>query len=89
MPLYVIEAPHSGAQHRRALRETLGVAPASQDAFLWGCSGGEHAAWAVVDAASPGEALELLPAFLWKAASVHRVETFSANDMPPVWDEAV
>jgi hypothetical protein len=86
MPLYVIEAPHSEAQHDRALRETLAMAPASQKAFVWGCPG-EHKAWAFVDAAGRGDALDIVPRFLRNAASAHRVKMFSADDVAGVWED--
>ena len=47
-----------------------------------------HKAWATVKADGQEEARETLPPFLRESASVYRVETYSMEDVAPVWDEA-
>jgi hypothetical protein len=86
MALYLIEAPHDEAEHKRAVSEVLGMAPGSQHAFVWGCHTGEHTAWAFIRADGRGEALDVVPHFLRKRTRVHRVEHYTANDVPSVWE---
>ncbi len=87
MPFYVIEAPHPEAQHKRAVKETLSTAPDSQQAFYWACPMGKHFALAVVEAASEGEALEIVPRFLRPNVQIRRVEQYTAKDVASVWQE--
>jgi hypothetical protein len=86
--LYLIEAAHDAEHHDRTVAEALRTAPQSQATFLWGCRFGTHTVWAFIEAQGQGEALEALPVFLRPGASVHRVELYSADDVPAVWTEA-
>ena len=87
MSHYVVEAPHEPAEHGRAVAEILGMAPESQLVFLWGCRVGVHKAWAIIEADGQGEALDVVPAFLRPRASAHRVEQYTAGEVPGIWED--
>jgi hypothetical protein len=88
MAEYVIEFPHEPDEHDRIVASVLRMAPGAQRTFLWGCRAGVHKAWAFVEAAGQGEALDTLPERLKPRASVTRVEQLTPAEVLPVWEEA-
>lgn len=71
---YLVEVPHAPDECLLAMDEILGRGPYHQELFWWGCSVGEHSAWALVQASGRGDALEALLPPTWRdRATVRRL----------------
>jgi len=73
MARYIIESPHTKEECLRALDEELEKGKDVLGKFEFGCKAGDHTAYAIVDADSKNDALNLIPAFLQDKARVVEV----------------
>jgi len=79
MELYLITSKHEPEECPRALDE--GLAKGSLDKFVYGCKGGDHTGYAIVDAKSISNALSLVPDFLQDKACVGKVDKFTRAEI--------
>jgi hypothetical protein len=79
MALYLITSKHAPEECLRALDEELekGIL----DKFVYGCKGGDHTGYAIVDVKSMSEALSLVPDFLQDTACVSKVDKFTPGEI--------
>jgi hypothetical protein len=81
MPLYLIKTRHTFRNCLASLDEQLMHAARSLEEFVYTCSEGEHAGYAIVEANNRSEALSILPDSLRRDASVLKVDRFTADDI--------
>jgi len=79
MALYLITSKHEPQECLRALDEEL--KKGNLDKFVYGCKGGDHTGYAIVDAKSISEALSLVPDFLQDKACVGKVDKFTRGEI--------
>jgi hypothetical protein len=79
---YLIEVPHTADECLWVMDELLGRGPFQQYLFWWGCSIGEHSAWALIEASGRGEALEeVVPPTLRRRAIVRRLARVDIGEL--------
>jgi len=79
MTLYLITSKHEPQECIRALDEEL--QKGNLDKFVYGCKGGDHTGYAIVDAKSISNALSLVPDFLQEKACVSKVDRFTRGEI--------
>jgi len=79
MALYLITSKHEPQECIRALDEEL--EKGNLDKFVYGCKGGDHTGYAIVDATSISNALSLVPDFLQEKACVTKVDKFTRGEI--------
>jgi len=79
MALYLITSKHEPEECIRALDEEL--EKGNLDKFVYGCKGGDHTGYAIVDAKSISNALSLVPDFLQEKACVTKVDKFTRGEI--------
>lgn len=77
MERYFIESLHTPEECLRALDEVLAKSPAVLDKYEWGCMGGDHTGYAIIEARSEQEAVGIVPAFLREKARVVKLNRFA------------
>ena len=80
MSKYLLEMPHTMEQCMEALDETA-ANPILLDQIWWGCMAGNHTAWAMVEAGSQTEALNMVPAVVRPQAVVTEIQQFSEQQI--------
>jgi hypothetical protein len=86
MALYLITSKHEPQECLRALDE--GLEKRSLDKFVYGCKGGDHTGYAIVDVKSVSEALTLVPDFLQDKACVSKVDKFTRGEVKSLHTKA-
>ncbi len=86
MALYFITSKHAPEQCLRALDEEF--EKGFLDKFVYGCKGGDHTGYAIVEARSISEALFLVPDFLQDKACVSKVDKFTPGEIKSLHAEA-
>jgi len=81
MPLYLIKTRHSLQGCLQALDEQLMHGSASLEEFVFTCREGDHAGYAVIEAGSRKEAMDIVPEPLRPETSVWKVDRFTADDI--------
>jgi len=81
MPLYLVKSRHSAGNCLRALDEQLAQGSRSLEEFVYTCGDGEHAGYAVVEANSRSEAMNVLPEILREEATVWKADRFTSDDI--------
>lgn len=84
---YFIESLHTSSECLEALREVLQQGSEVLAQFYWGCAGGDHTGYAVVEAASQYAAEQIVPGTLRRKARVVEVEKFSPEQIKAVHQE--
>src|SRR5574341_1029460 len=74
MARYIIESPHKPEECLKALDEEMAKGKDVLNKFDYGCKGGDHTAYAIVDANTRGDALQFVPTFLQNSARIVEVE---------------
>jgi hypothetical protein len=86
MALYLITSKHEPEECLRALDEEL--EKGMLDKFVYGCNGGDHTGYAIVDVKSMSEALSLVPDFLQDTACVGKVDKFTPGEIKSLHTKA-
>ena len=81
MERYLIESLHTPEECLRALDEVLAKSAATLDKYEWGCMAGDHTGYAIIEARSEGEAVEMVPAFLRGKARVVKLNRFTPEQI--------
>lgn len=81
MAKYVIESPHTPEERLKALDETLAKCPEILEKFVWGCTQGEHAGWAYIEAEDKDDACAIIPEFLQEKAKVTEVNKLTPEQV--------
>jgi hypothetical protein len=81
MPLYLIKSRHMLGNCLRALDEQMTHDVRSLEEFVYACGEGDHAGYAVVEAKSRDEAMNILPEVLRQEATVWKVDRFTPDDI--------
>ena len=83
MPNYLIEIPHSGDAFE--CKQTIKLFVTSGSHLLanahWGCKDGVHKAWFISDFENKEQALQIIPAYLKRNASIIELVKFNKDDM--------
>ncbi len=79
MALYLITSKHEPKECLQVLDEEL--QKGSLDKFVYGCKGGDHTSYAIVDVKSLSEALSLVPDFIQEKACVSKVDKFTRGEI--------
>jgi hypothetical protein len=81
MPLYLVKSRHGQEGCLRALDEQLTHDVRSLEEFVYSCGEGDHAGYAIVEANSRNEAMNILPESLRQEATVWKVDRFTPHDI--------
>lgn len=81
MPLYLIKIRHAFGNCLGALDEQVAYNVRSLQEFVYACGEGEHAGYAIVEANSRSEAMNILPESLRREATVWKVDRFTPDDI--------
>ncbi len=83
MSKYLIEVPHGAdkASCDKAIQVFLQTGSHFLTHADWGCHDGVHKAWIMADFKDKEEALRILPALFRPAATVTKLENFTAKDL--------
>jgi hypothetical protein len=81
MPLYLIKTRHSAENCLGSLDEQVAYNARSIEEFVYTCSEGEHAGYAVVEANNRNEAVNILPEILRREATVWKADRFTREDI--------
>ena len=84
MERFLIESPHTVEDCKRAVK--LVFAMGYLNNFDWGCKGGAHAGWVIIEADNESEALLVVPPFLRSRARAIRLVKFEP-EMVKEFDE--
>ena len=87
MALYLITSKHEPQECLRALDEEL--QKGNLDKSVYGCKGGDHTSYSIVDVKSVSEALSLVPDFLQEKAYVNKVDKFTRGEIKSLHAKAV
>ena len=79
MDRYIVESPHAAGDCKKALKDVLAAGYLSH--FDWGCADGDHRGWVIIEAASPKEALMVVPSSYRPNAKVVRLTKFSREQI--------
>jgi hypothetical protein len=79
MKRYVIETPHKPEDCLKALDEELAKGTQVLGKFEYGCAAGDHTGYAIIDAETREDALDLVPTFLQDSAKIVEVGKFTAD----------
>ena len=81
MPLYLIKTRHSAENCLGSLDEQMAYDVRSAEEFVYTCSEGEHAGYAIVEVNNRREAVNILPELLRSEATVWKVDRFTREDL--------
>ena len=81
MTKFIVESPHTEEECLGAMDEMLAMGPDVLDQYHFGCMSGEHTGWAMVDAESESEALEIVPGSIRGKARAVKVEKFTPEQI--------
>ncbi|MFW5987333.1 MAG: hypothetical protein ACOCPU_03860 [Methanohalophilus sp.] len=81
MAKYLIESPHTAEECLDVMDEIHAIGVDVLNQFYFGCMVGEHTGWAIVDAESESEALELVPSSIRSKARAVKVEKFTPEQI--------
>jgi hypothetical protein len=81
MARYIVEIAHTSEDCVEALNSIVAVSREFINRFDWGCMGGEHTGWAVVEAHDESIARMMLPTSLRREARVVAVNKFTVEDV--------
>ncbi len=88
MALYMVTSAHEPEECLDVLDEIAKKKPETLKLFVFGCTEGDHAGYAIVDAESRVKALELLPEALWESACVSKVDRLTPGDIKTLHSKA-
>lgn len=74
---YLVKLPHNEEECLRALDEQLAKGSDTLDKFYFGCMGGDHTGYAIVDVKNEEEARNLIPGFLLNKSLITEVGKFT------------
>ena len=77
MDKFLIESPHSVGDCKRVVRMTYALGYLNN--FDWGCKGGVHKGWAVIEAENESQALWSVPILIRSKAIAIRLEKFDPS----------
>lgn len=75
---YLIEISHNPSECAMALKQIGATGYITH--FNWACKNGQHTGWAILDASSETEALNILPVFYRQKAKVTKVNVFTREE---------
>ena len=81
MSLYMITSAHEPEECLDALDEIAAKKPDTLKKFVFGCAGGDHTGYAILEAESRIKAMELLPESLWESACISKVDRLTPADI--------
>lgn len=81
MARYLLTCPHAPEDCVPELDSVLGHSHELFSRFDWGCKGGEHVGWVVVEAANESTARMMLPMTIRNKAHVTAVTKFTPEDI--------
>ena len=81
MARFMIESPHTPQECMRAQDEELAMGSDVLAKFDWGCSAGEHKAWAVVETDSESSARNMVPETVRSKAHVVEVSKLTPEQI--------
>ncbi len=81
MAFYMITSVHGAEECLDALDEIRAERADTLNKFVFGCKGGDHTGYAIVDEESREAALSLLPAVLQETACITKVDKFTSADI--------
>ncbi len=81
MARYLIESSHLKQECLRALYDMIALGPEFLAKFDWGCLGGNHTVWAIVEAPTEGAARNLLPPNVRNRARLTAVSKFTPEQI--------
>jgi len=79
MKRYLIETPHKAEDCLKALDEELAKGTDVLGKFDFGCMAGDHTGYAIIDAKTREEALNIVPTFLQGNARIVEVGKFTPD----------
>ena len=79
MKRYLIETPHKAEDCLKALDEELAKGTDVLGKFDFGCMAGDHTGYAIIDAKTREEALNIVPTFLQGNARIVEVAKFTPD----------
>ena len=88
MTKYLIASRHESADCVRALDEELAKGPGILDKFVYGCKGGDHTGYAIVDVKTLSDALAMVPGFLQELACVTKVDKYTPAEIKSLHSKA-
>jgi hypothetical protein len=77
MKRYLIETPHKEEDCLKALDEELAKGPKVLGKFEYGCMAGDHTGYAIIDAKTREDAVNIVPSFLQGSAKIVEVGKFT------------
>lgn len=81
MPKFMLHTKHTDEQCLQALREFFKISPQLLNETHYGCLGGEHSGWVVVEAKDEKEARSKLPNLKFSEMSVVKVDKFTPGQL--------
>jgi hypothetical protein len=81
MARYLLTVPHTEEDCVSELDSVFGHSKELLSRFDWGCKGGEHVGWVIIEAANASVACSMLPLSVRNKAQVHQLNKFSPEDI--------
>jgi hypothetical protein len=78
MDRYIIVSPHTDEECTQVVKDVGAMGYLTH--FDWGCKGGEHTAWAIIEADNPAEALLSVPPSVRRLARAVKVVKFGPQE---------
>jgi hypothetical protein len=78
---FLIAAPHTPEECRRALDEVMARGPEELARYDWGCADGDHTGYAVVEAGSKAAVEATIPAFLRSRAKIVELRRYTLEQV--------
>lgn len=79
MDRFIVISPHTVEDCKQALKEVHAAGYITH--FDWGCKGGDHTGWAVLEAENSDQALLVVPALQRHKARAVKLVKFSPSDV--------
>ena len=79
MERYLIISPHTEGECVKAAKGVLAAGYITH--FDWGCKGGEHCGYAIIEAESEAQALLVVPSLIRGKAQVVRLNKYNPEDV--------
>lgn len=78
---YLIESSHTKEECLDAMDKMSAMGPKHLSKFSWGCMAGDHTGYAITDADSESQAMDMVPPSLQSKAKVVPVEKYSQEQI--------
>lgn len=79
MPQFLIVSPHTEEDCSKVVKLTLAIGYLTH--FHWGCKGGEHCAWAMIEADNEKEALLSVPTVIRDKSKAVKIVQFDKDEV--------